>query len=87
MLHSSDINCDGHSDLILKINLLETLTRVRKSKNFPDSKIFIAKTFRIKCVNCDIDNFATNARKPKIFHKMLAKLLKYSLKHKNSRVR
>ena len=61
--------------------------RVRKSKNFPDSKIFIAKTFRIKCVNRDIDNFATNARKPKIFHKMLAKLLKYSLKHKNSRER
>ena len=28
MLQSSDINCGGHSDLILKINLLETLTRV-----------------------------------------------------------
>ena len=25
--------------------------RVRKSKNFPDSKIFVAKTFRIKRVN------------------------------------
>ena len=36
--------------------------RVRKSKNFPDSKIF-TKTFRIKCVNRDIDDFATNARK------------------------
>ena len=38
-------------------------SRVRKSKNFPDSKIFTAKTFRIKRVNCDIDDFATNARK------------------------
>ena len=28
MLHSSYINCGGHSHLILKINLLETLTRV-----------------------------------------------------------
>ena len=37
--------------------------RVRKSKNFPDSKISTAKTFRIKCVNRDIDDFATNARK------------------------
>ena len=37
--------------------------RVIKSKNFPDSKIFTAKTFRIKCVNCVIDDFATNARK------------------------
>ena len=26
--------------------------RVRKSENFPDSKIFVAKTFRIKRVNC-----------------------------------
>ena len=38
-------------------------SRVRKSKNFPDSKIFTAKTFRIKRVNRDIDDFATNARK------------------------
>ena len=37
--------------------------RVRKSKNFPDSKIFTAKTFRIKRVNRNIDDFATNARK------------------------
>ena len=37
--------------------------RVKKSKNFPDSKIFTAKTFRIKRVNRDIDDFATNARK------------------------
>ena len=28
-------------------------SRVRKSKNFPDSKIFHAKYFRIKRVNCD----------------------------------
>ena len=27
------------------------LIRVRKSKNFPDSRIFVAKTFRIKSVN------------------------------------
>ena len=38
-------------------------SRVRKSKNFPDSKISTAKSFRIKCVNRDIDDFATNARK------------------------
>ena len=37
--------------------------RVRKSKNFPDSKISTAKTFRIKCVNRNVDDFATNARK------------------------
>ena len=37
--------------------------RVRKSKNFPDSKIFTAKTFRIMCVNRVIADFATNARK------------------------
>ena len=40
------------------------LSRVRKSKNLPDSKIFTAKTFRIKCLNLDIADFATNARKP-----------------------
>ena len=28
------------------------LYRVRKNENFPDSKIFVARTFRIKCVNC-----------------------------------
>ena len=28
--------------------------RVRKSENFPDSKIFVAKTFRMKRVNCII---------------------------------
>ena len=27
-------------------------TRARKNENFPDSKIFVAKTFRIKRVNC-----------------------------------
>ena len=30
------------------------LDRVRKGENFPDSKIFVAKTFRIKPVNCII---------------------------------
>ena len=28
------------------------VSRVRISENFPDSKIFVAKTFRIKRVNC-----------------------------------
>ena len=32
--------------------------RVRKSKKIPGSKIFHAKTFRIKRVNCDIFDFA-----------------------------
>ena len=63
------------------------LARVRKSKNFPDGKIYTTKTFRTKCVYRDIDDFATNARKPKIFHKILPKLLQYSLKHRNSRKR
>ena len=31
--------------------LLNYLPRVTKSENFPDSKIFVAKTFRIKRVN------------------------------------
>ena len=36
------------------VNLFASLyrcTRVTKSENFPDSKIFVAKTFRIKRVN------------------------------------
>ena len=33
------------------LHLLVLLLRVTKSKNFPDSKIFVAKTFRIKRVN------------------------------------
>ena len=32
--------------------MTEPITRVRKNENFPDSKIFVAKTFRIKRVNC-----------------------------------
>ena len=40
------------------------MSRVRKSKNLPDSKIFTAKTSRIQCLNLDIADFATNARKP-----------------------
>ena len=39
-----------------------TAAESEKNKNFPDSKMF-TKTFRIKCVNRDIDDFATNARK------------------------
>ena len=38
-------------------------SRVRKSKNFPDSKIFTAKSFRIKCVILNTADFATNAHK------------------------
>ena len=30
----------------------DDIIRVRKNENFPDSKIFVARTFRIKCVNC-----------------------------------
>ena len=45
--------------------------RVRKSKNFPDSKIFHAKTFRIKRVNRDIFDIATNVRKTCQFHVFL----------------
>ena len=41
--------------------------RVRKSKNFPDSKIFHAKTFRIKRVNRDTFAFATKVRKTREF--------------------
>ena len=33
------------------------------------------KTFRIKCVNRDIDDFATNARKTKKNHNIMAKPL------------
>ena len=54
---------DGFEDVSKPHMLMVVLIRVRKSKNFPDSKISTAKTFRIKCVNRDIDNFATNARK------------------------
>ena len=46
--------------------------RVRKSKNFPDSKIFHVKTFRIKRVNCDTFAFATKVRKTREFHVFLA---------------
>ena len=34
------------------VKMFEASARVRKSENFPDSKIFVAKTFRIKRVNC-----------------------------------
>ena len=46
--------------------------RVRKSKNFPDSKIYHAKTFRIKRVNRDTFAFATKVRKTREFHVFLA---------------
>ena len=41
--------------------------RVRKSKNFPGSKICHAKTFRIKRVNCKIFDMATNVCKTRQF--------------------
>ena len=37
--------------------------RVRKIENFPDSKIFVAKTFRINVQIASIFKFATNAHK------------------------
>ena len=43
------------------------ICRVRKSKNFPDSKKFHAKTFRIKRVNRDTFAFATKVRKNREF--------------------
>ena len=46
--------------------------RVRKSKNFPDSKIFHAKTFRIKRVNRDTFAFATKVLKTREFHVFFA---------------
>ena len=46
--------------------------RVRKSKNFPESMIFHAKTFRIKRVNRDTFAFATKVRKTREFYVFLA---------------
>ena len=48
--------------LLMKMSTTN-LTRVRKSKIFPYSKIFHAKTFRIKRVNRDTFAFATKVRK------------------------
>ena len=48
--------------------IFEHLTRVRKSKNFPDSKIFHAKTFRMKRVNRETLAFATKVRKTREIH-------------------
>ena len=48
--------------------------RVRKSKNFPDSKIFHAKNFRIKRVNRDTFAFATKVRKTGECHVFLPNL-------------
>ena len=55
-------------DIVVKVtsmmerSSIQIATRVRKVENFPDSKIFVAKTFRIKPVNCIIfqirDNYA-----------------------------
>ena len=42
--------------------------RVRKNKNFLDSRIFHAKNFRIKGAIQDIFDFATNVRKTRKFH-------------------
>ena len=58
------------------------LSRVRKSKNFPGSKIFHPKTFWIKRVNLDIFDFATNVRKTRQFHVFLAKMHKIRQKGK-----
>ena len=55
------------------------LARVRKGKNFPDSKIFHAKTFRIKRVICDTFAFATKVRKTGECHVFLPNVLKIGL--------
>ena len=39
------------------------IPRVTKSENFSDSKIFVAKTFRIERVNCDIVKYVTKVRR------------------------
>ena len=49
------------------------VTRVTKSKDFPDSEIFHAKTFRIKRVNLDTFALATKVRKIREFHVFLSK--------------
>ena len=51
-LHSMDTTWDN-----IRYKIRESTwdkIRVRKSENFPDSKIVVAKTFRIKHVNCII---------------------------------
>ena len=50
--------------------------RVRKSENFPGSKIFHAKTFRIKRVNRDTFEFATKVLKTCKFHVFLGNVHK-----------
>ena len=46
-----------------------TAGRVRKNENFPDSMIFVAKTFRIKRVNCVNFQIRTNAFLQDFVHK------------------
>ena len=48
--------------------------RVRKSKNFPDSKIIHAKTFRTKRVKRDNFAFATKVRRTREYHVFLANM-------------
>ena len=62
--------------LVLTFADLCWVIRVRKSKNFPDSKIFHAKTFRIKRVNRDTFAFATKVRKTEEFHFCCQKCIK-----------
>ena len=63
-----------------KSALTEAPFRVRKSENFPGSKIFHAKTFRIKRVSRDIFDFATNVRKTCQFHVFLENVNKIGKK-------
>ena len=53
--------------------------RVRKSKNFPDSNIFHAKTFQIKRVNRDTFDFPTKVRITGEFHVFLPNVHKDGL--------
>ena len=63
------------------------MSRVRKSENFPGSKIFHAKTFRIKRVNRDIIDFATNVHKTCQYYVFLGNAHKIGKKKKQKMYR
>ena len=53
--HQTDDDHGGDEELrmvgMMIMEAMRMVTRVRKSKNFPDSKICVEKTFQIKRVN------------------------------------
>ena len=65
----SEIKCEG-------------VSQSQKSENLPGSKIFHAKTFRIKRVNRDIFDIATNLRKTCQFHVFLGNVQIGEKEHK-----